>query len=592
MKRLAIALVALVALVLALAGTARAQTVPPNGTFANPLDLDYRFMPDTLSWRQAADPLVVRYRGEYWLFASKSGGYWHSTDFRRWTLVVPTGLPLEDYAPAVVELGGRLYYTAHKSQALFTTDDPAAGAWRKVADLGLYSDPDLFLDDDGRLFLYHGSSLGGGISVVELDPKHDFRVIAGPTLLTHADTAGRGWERSGPENLGAQMTEGFRVAPFVEGSWMTKHDGTYYLQYAAPGAVWTTYADGVFTSRSPFGPFTYMPYSPFSYRPAGFIGGAGHSGMFQDFVGHWWRITTMEISVRHKFERRLGVFPAGFDADGVIYTDTYLGDYPQLLPDTDSGRGARNAGRRAPSPDLGHNLAGWMLLSGGHTVTASSTLDGRPASAAVDENAMTWWSARTGDAGEWLSVDLGRAARVYAVQVNLGEQDTKARGRDSTTYSAWLLEASDDGRAWRTLIDRRASREDRPHFYAQLDAPVRARYLRLTNAHAAAGGRFAVRDLRVFGLADGAPPAEVRGLTVARDAHDPRTAVLHWSPAARAEGYVVRFGVSPEKLYASWQTGRDTTLTMHGLNRDATYWFVVDAYDGSGVTRGRTPRRE
>src|SRR5690349_6253807 len=125
-----------------------AQSPTPNGTFANPLDLDYRFMPDTLSWRQAADPLVVRYRGEFWLFASKSGGYWHSTDFRRWTLVVPTGLPLEDYAPAVVELGGRLYYTAHKSKALWTTDDPAAGAWRKVADIGEYADPDLFLDDD------------------------------------------------------------------------------------------------------------------------------------------------------------------------------------------------------------------------------------------------------------------------------------------------------------------------------------------------------------------------------------------------------------------------------------------------------------
>jgi hypothetical protein len=560
--------------------TAALPAQSPNGTFANPLDLDYRFMPDTLSWRQAADPLVVRYRGEYWLFASKSGGYWHSPDFRRWTLVAPTGLPLEDYAPAVVEIGGRLYYTAHKSKALWTTDDPAAGAWRKVADIGEYADPDLFLDDDGRLFLYHGSSLGGGISAVELDPKHDFRVVAGPTLLTRADTAERGWERSGPDNLGARMTEGFRVLPYVEGSWMTKHRGTYYLQYAAPGTVWNTYADGVFTSRSPLGPFTYQAYSPFSYRPAGFIGGAGHSGMFQDFAGHWWRVTTMIVSVKHKFERRLGVFPAGFDADGVLRADTYLGDYPQRLP-------ATAPGARDPLGTPGSNLAGWMLLSGGRAATASSTLDGRPASAATDENVTTWWSARTGDAGEWLTVDLGRAARIHAVQVNLGEQDTKARGRDSSTYSAWLLEASDDGRAWRPLVDRRASREDRAHVYAELAAPVTARYLRLTNAHASARGRFAVRDLRVFGLADVPLPHEVRGLAVRRDARDRRTATISWAPAAGAEGYVVRFGVAPDKLYASWQAGRDTTITTHGLNRDATYWFAVDALNGAGVTRGR-----
>jgi len=49
----------------------------------------------------------------------------------------------------------------------------------------------------------------------------------------------------------------------------------------------------------------------------------------------------------------------------------------------------------------------------------------------------------------------------------------------------------------------------------------------------------------------------------------------------------VRFGVAPDKLYSSWQAGRDTTITTHGLNRDATYWFAVDALNGAGVTRGR-----
>jgi hypothetical protein len=398
-------------LLLLLPALAAAQPVPPNGTFANPLDLDYRFMPTAPSRREAADPMIVRYRGEYWLFASKSGGYWHSPNLRDWTLVVPTGLPIEDYAPAVVEIEGRLYWTAHKSKAIYTTDDPRTGAWRKVADIDAYADPAFFLDD-GRLDLYHGSSLGGGISVVELDWRHGFRVVAGPTLLTKADAADHGWERSGPDNLGASMTEGFRVLPYIEGSWMTKHDGVYYLQYAAPGTVWKTYADGVYTSRSPLGPFTYAPYSPFSYRPGGFVGGAGHSGMFQDARGRWWRVTTAIVSVLHKFERRLAIFPAGFDADGVLWTDTYLGDYPERVPD------ARPPVRADP---LGADLAGWMLLSAGRPVTASSTLDGHPTTAAVDEDVRTWWSARTGDAGEWLRVDLGRAQTVRAVQVNFGE---------------------------------------------------------------------------------------------------------------------------------------------------------------------------
>lgn len=66
-------------------------------TFCNPINIAYRF--STLpyhdvfqSHREAADPAMVSHNGTYWLFASKLGGYYHSTDMNNWTLVVPTGL--------------------------------------------------------------------------------------------------------------------------------------------------------------------------------------------------------------------------------------------------------------------------------------------------------------------------------------------------------------------------------------------------------------------------------------------------------------------------------------------------------------------
>ena len=71
-------------------------------TFCNPININYRFSKIKPSHREAADPTMVVHNGTYWLFASKSGGYWHSTDMNDWTLVVPTGLPIEDYAPMVV----------------------------------------------------------------------------------------------------------------------------------------------------------------------------------------------------------------------------------------------------------------------------------------------------------------------------------------------------------------------------------------------------------------------------------------------------------------------------------------------------------
>jgi xylan 1,4-beta-xylosidase len=557
------------------------RAAPPNGTFANPLDLEYRFMLEPPSWRQAADPLITIFGDDYFLFASRSGGYWHSPDMRAWTLVVPEGLPVEDYAPAVLTIGGRMYYTAHKMKAVYATDDPKAGRWRKVADIDSYADPALFQDDtDGRVYLYYGSALNGSISAVELDPHNEWRVIGGPFTLMSANHADHGWERSGEDNLGATMTEGFRIGPYIEGAWMTKHAGTYYLQYAAPGTVWKSYADGVYTSRSPTGGFTYQPYSPFSYKPGGFIGSAGHSGTFRDKGGRWWRVTTMDISVAHKFERRLGIFPAGFDAEGVMRTNTYLGDYPQWIPG-------------AARDPLDSNLTGWMVVSAGKHATASSAREGRAPALAFDEDVRSWWSARTGDAGEWLAVDLGELARIDAIQVNLGDEGARTLGRplgrEGSIAPRYVVEASADGERWSVLMDRRENDRDATHAYLQLDRPVRARHVRITNVRAAAGGTFSVRDLRIFGRGTGAPPAPPAGLTARRHADDDRSVTLAWEPAARARGYVVRFGVAPEKLYGSYEVGNVTRLTMNSLNRGVAYWFAVDAVNENGVGRATAP---
>ena len=47
-------------------------------TICNPVNLNYRFCLDKPSRREAADPTMINFKNEYYLFASKSGGYWHS----------------------------------------------------------------------------------------------------------------------------------------------------------------------------------------------------------------------------------------------------------------------------------------------------------------------------------------------------------------------------------------------------------------------------------------------------------------------------------------------------------------------------------
>ena len=63
---------------------------------------------------------------------------------------------------------------------------------------------------------------------------------------------------------------------------------------------------------------------------------------------------------------------------------------------------------------------------------------------------------------------------------------------------------------------------------------------------------------------------------------------MRWTPVTGADGYVIRYGIAPDKLYSSVRipNGAVGEWEMTGLNRDVSYWFAVDTFNGSGTTRG------
>jgi xylan 1,4-beta-xylosidase len=547
-----------------LAGSVTGQEANPPQTYCNPLNLDYRFMMDAVDAREAADPVMVLFKNDYYLFASRSGGYWYSNDFIDWTLVIPNKeFPIEVYAPAVLAVGDSLYYAPSAQGTIWVTADPKGGVWKKRANIGSYGDPDLFLDDDGRVYMYSGLSNANPTQVVELDVYNNFKAIGKPVNIVFANAAEHGWERRGDDNL-------LDEKPWIEGSWMTKHAGRYYLQYAAPGTEFKTYADGIYVSDLPLGPFTYAPYSPFSFKSTGFISGAGHSSTFQDKGGRWWHISTMCISVRHMFERRLGVFPVEFDADGVMHANTEFGDYPQYLPGV----------KADPASE---NFTGWMLLSRGKYAKASSLLQGYGVEKAVDENVKTFWAAQTGDPGEWLQVDLGKACSIRAIQVNFGEQGTDSklvRGRTVQVYEQYTIEISPDSLNWTMLIDKSTNTKDVPHDYLELAEPATARYVKLTNVLTPGNGKFCVRDLRLFGNPAQASRVKVTDPTVMRDPSDGRNAVVIWDPLPDADGYIIRYGIALDKLYNNYMVYDADSIAIHSLNKGVEYYFEVESFDG------------
>jgi xylan 1,4-beta-xylosidase len=546
-----------------------AQTAINQTTICNPVNLSYRFCLDAPSRREAADPTMVLYKGEYYLFASKSGGYFHSTDLIHWDLITTKDLPLEDYAPTAVVMKDTLYFMASRGAPLtiFKTADPKSGNWQianPAFPIGMI-DPDLYVDDDGRLFFYYGCSNINPLYGVELDTK-TLNPVGNPIALLNSKKTIYGWERKGDYNNQGEN-------PWIEGAWMTKRNGKYYLQYAGPGTEYKSYSDGVYVSDQPLGPFTLATHNPVSYKPEGFIAGAGHSNTFQDKYGNYWHISTMTISQKHMFERRLGLFPTFFDKDGELHVYTGFGDFPFKMPS-----------KKIASPD--ELFPGWMLLSYNKPVEVSSELSNHPKSYATDEEIRSFWSAQTGNKGEWISMDLQKECTVNAVQINYAENDTKLMGRQPDIYYQYLLEYSSDNKNWKVLTDKTGNRTDVPHDYLELKTPVKARYIRLTN-HKVPDGTFALAGLRVFGKAGGKTPSVAESLNIARLEDDRCVAKLTWKKSPDAVGYNIRFGTSKDKLYHTYQVLGTDSVTINSLNSTQKYYFAIDAFNENGVTKGK-----
>jgi hypothetical protein len=232
--------------------------------------------------------------------------------------------------------------------------------------------------------------------------------------------------------------------------------------------------------------------------------------------------------------------------------------------------------------------AGWHLLSLHKTAKASSSLNrDHSTDKAFDESLRTWWSAKTGNAGEWLWTDLGKTYGVCAIQVNFADQDVEAVGGRGHGFAyKYTLEASADGESWFTLIDHRDSTDDLPHDYTELEQVTTLRYLKLTNhGDIPAGGKFAVSGLRVFGYGGGVAPGNPPDFTATR-CDDTRNMIVRWDPVEGAQGYIICWGITPDQLHTHWQVIGDTEATVYCLTKGVTYFVTVDAYNESGVTKG------
>ena len=595
--------------------------------YCNPLNVNYRyqFNQDPRQGgrlqicREAADPSLICFRGRYYIFASMTLGVWVSDDLAHWeNHRLPAELPLYDYAPDVRVMGDWVWLCAsshEKNCDRYRTKDILNGPYEKVEGSFPFWDPNLFIDDDGRVYFYWGCSNMTPIYGVELDPS-TMQPIGEKRELVFGDPWHIGYERVGHDNSTLPATEeeidakveGFLKArqmtweqlpaahrgmirgmfsdrPYIEGAWMDRHEGRYYLQYAAPGTQYNAYSDGVYVSESPLGPFSLADNNPYSYKPGGFLPGAGHGSTMQDQEGNWWHASTMRISMNHDFERRVGLWPAGFDADGELFCNQRYGDWPLRVQE----------GRKDPWAD-----PEWMLLSAGKRATASSFLPGHEPEKAAQEDVQTWWRAATNSREEWLCLDLEKVFDVRAVQINFADDKidlpcpgpirpgTQARYiEEADTFTRWRLEVSTDGENWTVLEDKSEAQTDFSHDLIVREEGFAARYLRLSQMQVPYGQNPCISGLRVFGLGKGEKPAVPASEAVRTSDLDMTVTIRE---QADATGFNILFGNSPEKLYHSYMVFAPGAQKIGAVIAGREYFVRVDAFNENGITTGDCQR--
>lgn len=277
---------------------------------------------DSLRQIELADPTIFESGGKYYLYGTGDpNGFkvYQSEDLKHWSgpagksdgLALKKGDAFGDkgfWAPQVIRYRDTLFmaYTANEHIAIARGSDPL-GPFSQTNKVSLEApvkqiDPFLFVDDDGKVYLYHVRLQDGNrIFVVEMEP--DLSAMKEETLR-ECIAAEEPWENT----AGASW-------PVAEGPSVFKYNDLYYLIYSANDFRNPDYAVGYATSDSPLGPWHKSPLNPIISRHFLGYNGTGHGDFFYDHDGVMHYVFHIHQSNSRVSPRRTALVPVTFDTD-------------------------------------------------------------------------------------------------------------------------------------------------------------------------------------------------------------------------------------------------------------------------------------
>lgn len=428
-------------------------------------------------YRELADPTALWFENKWYLYPSCDMAWVSADEGRTWEHH-PLDVRDIGYAPTVVRQRNRFLLMASDSQ-IYAGPTPLGpfeplGKLQMPAVAGLpgQTDPMLFSDDDGRLFYYWGCTPRSGIWGVELDAENPTRVLGTPQEMIPFRTDLFPWEGVGHSNQNPNTG-------WMEGAWMVKRNGRYYLTYSSGGTQYRTYAMGAYTSDSPLGPFVPQRRNPIFRTTDGLITGTAHGSIVAGPRGRYWTFYTVFACVVHGFERRLGMDLVEFDDAGEIFVPRATST-PQPLPGEASS-------------------VSWLPLNEYEPTIGSSNAENSAGRAAADNSMTTWWLPAVTDAEPKLVTHFTGKATVHAARVIWRDVGLDTLAGKKPGAFQYRVEAETAPGVWTTIIDRSQSTDDLLIDYREC-APTTATRARLVILGHPPGIQPAVAEFTLFGV--------------------------------------------------------------------------------------------
>ncbi len=242
------------------------------------------------------DPFVLEHEGIYYMYGTSKADYgievFKSNDLKNWTGPVGAtkGYALHRdnaygnfgfWAPEVYSIDNKFYmfYTTEEHLAIAVSDSPV-GPFIETGDMPVIKsnkaiDSHLFIDDDGRKYMYYVAFTNGNV-IWMCELNNDFLTIK-ENSTKECFGVSQSWEDS--------PIEPHPHAKVTEGAFMLKHNGIYYLVYSANHFENPNYGIGYATATKPTGPWTKYEGNPI-IAGEDVIKGTGHCAFFNDTQGN------------------------------------------------------------------------------------------------------------------------------------------------------------------------------------------------------------------------------------------------------------------------------------------------------------------